>query len=398
MRRPNGQKKATQLGRLVREAGVEPAHHYWRTPLKRMRLPVPPFPQERRQRYYRFLFAQVLFLCGLNFFAMKFLIIQTAFIGDVVLATPLVEKLRRFFPNAEIDFLVRKGNERLLTGHPYLRKVLVWDKKKGKYKDAYRLVRLMRQEGYDWVVNCQRFAVSGLMTVLSGAKNTAGFDKNPFSFLFSRRLKHQFGTAQKPVHEVQRNLDLIEHLTDDSFERPRLYPSEVDCQKTKQLCPERRYVCIAPTSVWFTKQFPAHKWVELIKKIPDGDLVFLLGGKEDAEPCERILQMSEHSGVVNLAGKLTFLESAALMQGAFMNYANDSAPIHIASAVNAPIVEVFCSTVPRFGFTPLSDESFVIETTENLDCRPCGLHGRSSCPLGHFRCAESIDIGRFPVK
>ena len=328
---------------------------------------------------------------------MKFLIVQSAFIGDVVLATPIIEKLHRFFPDAEIDLLLRKGNERLLTGHPHLRKVLIWDKKQRKYKGLFHLARAIRRERYDWVINCQRFAASGLLTIFSGAKNTIGFDKNPFSFAFSRSVAHRFGTTEHPVHEVERNLLLIEHLTDPSFERPRLYPSEADAAKARSSTGGQRYVCIAPTSVWFTKQFPAHKWVELIGRIPTDYRVFLLGGKEDADDCEQIRQASNHPNTQNLAGKLSFLESAALMAGAAMNYANDSAPVHMASAVNAPIAAVFCSTVPAFGFAPLSGRSFVVETSAQLSCRPCGLHGRRSCPLGHFACAEGIGIDRFPA-
>lgn len=328
---------------------------------------------------------------------MKFLIVQSAFIGDVVLATPLVEKLRRFFPEAEIDFLLRKGNEKLLTAHPNIRRVLVWDKKQGKYKSLLNLAREIRAQRYDWVINCQRFAASGLLTIFSGARQTVGFDKNPFSFVFSRRVAHRFGTAQHPAHEVERNLQLIEHLTDSSFERPRLYPSKTDYEKALLLCQGHKYVCIAPTSVWFTKQFPAHKWVEMIERIPSDHRIFLLGGKEDIEPCEQIRMASGRSACQNMAGKLSFLESAALMEGAHMNYANDSAPIHIASAVNAPMVAVFCSTIPAFGFTPLSDRSYVIETHDALECRPCGLHGRKACPKGHFACAEGISAGDFPM-
>lgn len=329
---------------------------------------------------------------------MKFLIVQSAFIGDVVLATPLVEKLRRFFPDAEIDFLLRKGNEKLLTGHPHLRRVYIWNKKQDKYRGLFQLLRSLREERYDWVVNCQRFAASGLLTVFSGARNTAGFDKNPFSFAFSKRIPHRFGTKEHPLHEVGRNLKLIEHLTDRSLERPKLYPHPADYEKAQSLTGGRPYVCIAPTSVWFTKQFPAHKWVELTGKIPPDHLVFLLGGREDAGACEQIGAASgRRTTIRNLAGQLSFLESAALMQGAAMNYANDSAPVHIASAVNAPVTAVFCSTIPAFGFTPLSDRSIVVETTESLACRPCGLHGRRACPLGHFACAESIGVDAFPL-
>jgi len=337
------------------------------------------------------------FSLRLEIFPMKFLIVQTAFIGDVVLATPLVEKLRRFFPTAEIDFLLRKGNEKLLAGHPYIRKTMIWDKKKDKYRSLLRLIRDVRQERYDWVINCQRFGASGLLTAFSGAKHSSGFDKNPFAFLFSRKVPHQFGSKERPIHEVERNLKLIEHLTDNSFERPCLYPSESDNAKVAQLNSSEKYVCIAPTSVWFTKQFPAHKWAELINRIPADCQIFLLGGKEDIEPCENIRNMVEHPSIQNLAGKLSFLESAALMKNAAMNYANDSAPIHIASAVNAPMTAIFCSTIPAFGFTPLSDQSFVVETNEQLKCRPCGLHGKKACPLGHFACAESINVEKICI-
>lgn len=328
---------------------------------------------------------------------MKFLIIQTAFIGDVVLATPVIEKLRRFYPEASIDFLLRKGNEKLLSGNPNIRQVLVWDKRQSKYAGLAALVRRVRSERYDWVINCQRFAASGLLTALSGAKGRVGFRKNPFAFAFTRRVAHVYGSADRPVHEVDRNLALVEHLTDGSFERPRLYPSDADVAKAMALAANRTYVCVAPTSVWFTKQFPANKWLELLQRLPSDRLVFLLGAGSDVAACEAIRAALPRRPVENLAGKLSLLESAALMQGAVMNYANDSAPVHIASALNAPIAAVFCSTVPAFGFTPLSDRSVVVEVAEALPCRPCGLHGRRSCPKGHFACAERIDTADFPI-
>ncbi|GAB4496008.1 MAG: glycosyltransferase family 9 protein [Saprospiraceae bacterium] len=328
---------------------------------------------------------------------MKLLIIQTAFIGDVVLATPLIEKLHHFYPDAQIDFLLRKGNEALLTGHPKLRQVFVWNKKQDKYKGLFTLAKNIRKEEYDWVINCQRFAASGLLTMFSGAKNTVGFKKNPFSFAFTKRVAHEFGTGENPVHEVSRNLNLIEHITDSSFFYPKLYPSEADFEAMKKLTLGKPYVCIAPTSVWFTKQYPAHKWEELIRKIPFSYSIFLLGGQEDIRPCETIRTNAGRQDIYNLAGKLSFLQSAALMQGARMNYANDSAPIHIASALDAPIVAVFCSTIPAFGFAPLSKQSFIVETKQQLACRPCGLHGKKACPEGHFACAESITADSFPI-
>ena len=120
----------------------------------------------------------------------KFLVIQTAFIGDVVLATALLEKLHAYYPDATIDFLVRKGNEALLTGHPFLHQVLIWDKKQHKQKNLYSLLRRIRREKYDKVINVQRFAATGILTAFSGAKETIGFDKNPLSRFFTHRIPH----------------------------------------------------------------------------------------------------------------------------------------------------------------------------------------------------------------
>lgn len=326
---------------------------------------------------------------------MKILIIQTAFIGDVVLATALVEQLRRSLPDAVLDFAVRKGNESLLDGHPHLRQVWVWDKKHGKYRHLWALARQIRREQYDWVVNCQRFAASGLLAVASGTRVT-GFDKNPLSWFFAKRSPHRIGEPSPetgaPMHEVERNALLVRHLAQGPVENPRLYPAPKDYATAQAFADGQPYVCIAPTSVWGTKQFPAHKWVELIQRLPQHHKVFLLGGPGDHAACAQIQTAAGHPLVENLAGRLGFLASAALMQGAAMNYVNDSAPLHFATAMNAPVTAIFCSTLPAFGFTPRSTRSIVIETKIPLPCRPCGLHGQKSCPLGHFACAESIDI------
>jgi heptosyltransferase-2 len=319
----------------------------------------------------------------------KFLVIQTAFIGDVVLATGIIEKLHRFYPDAEIDFLVRKGNESLFLNHPFLHRLLVWDKKKNKYRNLLWILKEVRSNSYDVVINVQRFASTGFITVFSGARATIGFDKNPWSVFFRKKIKHRVTKGENIVHEIERNNDLIGDLTDGAPERPQLYPSSQDYQKVKQY-KHQPYICIAPTSVWFTKQYPKEKWIDFINLLPQHFQIYLIGAKDDIALCEEVKTSSQHSSVTNLAGELSFLESAALQQNAVMNYVNDSAPMHFASAVNAPVTAVYCSTVLEFGYGPLSDKSFVVQTTVPLDCKPCGIHGYMACPLGHFKCAYTI--------
>ncbi len=317
----------------------------------------------------------------------KFLIIQTAFLGDVVLATAVVEKLHRFYPDARIDFMLRKGNESLLAGHPFINNVLVWDKKNNKYSKLFSLLNQVRNERYDHVINLQRFAASGFITAFSGGKEKVGFDKNPLSFLFDKKFEHIIGTKEKPgVHEVARCLKLIEHITDNSFEKPKLYPTAEDQLKVQPYVVSE-YITISPASVWFTKQAPITVWTELINKNPN-NTYYLLGAPADVELCENIRKQCPGAKVTVLAGALTLLQSAALMKQAKMNFTNDSAPLHLCSATNAPVTAVFCSTIPEFGFGPLSDNSHIAETTEILDCRPCGLHGYSACPKGHFKCSH----------
>ncbi len=318
----------------------------------------------------------------------SFLIIQTAFIGDVILATSIIEKLHKFYPEAKIDFLLRKGNESLLNNHPYVSNLIIWNKKNKKYKNLFHVLDFVRKQKYDYVINLQRFASTGFVTAFSKAKNKIGFRNNPFSIFFTKRIKHVIKVG---THEVDRNNCLIKHITDEQSSRPKLHPSVLDFDNVSKY-KNTEYICIAPTSVWFTKQFPDKKWVEFINKLQSNLTVYLLGAKSDFDACEIIKNKCGNINVINLAGEISLIESAALINDAKMTYVNDSAPLHIASAMNSPTAAVFCSTVPEFGFGPLSDNSTIIQTHKNLSCRPCGLHGRKKCKKGNFDCANSIDI------
>jgi heptosyltransferase-2 len=306
-----------------------------------------------------------------------------------VLATGIVEKLHRYFPDAQIDFMLRKGNEGLLKDHPFLHEVLVWDKKNGKMKNLLKLLKYVRSRQYDKVINVQRFAATGLLTAFSGAKETIGFDKNPFSRFFTKRIKHVISDGALTRHEVERNNELIKDFTDDTIFKPGLHPSQADEEMVKTYQQEP-YITVSPASVWFTKMYPVEKWISFLNKLTQPYTIYLLGGPGDAGLADAIRQGLPGKKVVSLCGKLNFLQSTALMKKALMNYVNDSAPMHFASSVNAPVTAVYCSTLPSFGFGPLSDQRFVVEVEEPLPCRPCGLHGRAACPLGHFKCAYNI--------
>ena len=319
----------------------------------------------------------------------SFLIIQTAFIGDVILATSLVETIRKTLPDAQIDFVLRKGNESLLEGNPNIRNVFVWNKQEKKYANLSGLIREVRKNKYDTVLNLQRFASTGFITWRSKAAKKIGFKKNPLSLFYDVKIEHEI---DKGKHEIERNFDLIKAIGNFELCKPRLYPNQKDVEQVDALNITSKYVVMAPASVWFTKQLPMQKWVELIQKIPTDYSIYLIGGKADQNLLNNIITQSGSKNVYNVAGKLSLLASAHLMKSAKRTYVNDSAPMHLASAVNAPVTVFYCSTIPAFGFGPLSDQSTIVEVNEKLECRPCGLHGFQSCPKGHFDCGNKIVI------
>ena len=320
----------------------------------------------------------------------KFLIIQTAFIGDVVLATPLASALKEQYPESTVHFLVRKGNESLLENNPNVDRVLIWYKKKSKIINLFRLVRRIRKQKYDAVYNLHRYMSTGILTWLSGANRKLGFDKNPLSRYYTNKIKHKIPHEYQYgfVHEVQRNLQLLGKGV-PAIIRPQLYPSPADYDKAASLKSSRPYFIIAPGSVWFTKQWAIEKWQELLSWLPLEADVFLMGGPDDKDLCEQLSAF--HPSSRNIAGELSFLESTALMKDAERVFVNDSAPLHFASAINAKTTAIFCSTHPKFGFGPLADERKIVRMQDGVCCSS-GLHGHRKCPSGHFDCALKIRV------
>lgn len=317
----------------------------------------------------------------------KYLVIQTASIGDVILSTSIAEKLRAIDPACQIDYLIKKGNEGVFYGNMNINELFIWDKKKDKYKNLLTIIFQIQNEKYDAVFNLQRFFSSGMVTLFSGAKKTYGFKKNPLSLFFSKSFPHEY---KEDWHEINRNHQLIKHLTDEKPALPKLYPTKKDNAKMS-IHKTKPYLTITPASLWFTKQYPYEKWVEFLKALPPHLHVYFLGGPDDSSLCHQLIKESGYVNAMNFAGKLSFVESATLMKDALMNFVNDSAAQHIASSVNAKTTTLYCSTVASFGFGPLSEDAVIIETKETLKCRPCGIHGHQSCPEGHFKCGLNID-------
>ena len=305
------------------------------------------------------------------------LVIQTAFLGDVILTIPLLQALAE--RHGPVDVITTPGAASLIETHPAVRRVVKWDKKRG---GAWALGRELRSERYEHVYLPHRSVRSALIAKLTGAKERIGFADAP---VLSRALYTRTVPRDTTKHESERLLGLL------GSERPTADwgMTLTDSDKAKadtwmQANGVRDgFIALAPGSIWGTKRWPYYP--ELAKLLGERQVV-VIGGKDDAALAGAILAAAPNAK--NSAGQLSLRESAALIQRAAALVTNDSSPLNLATAVGTRALAIFGSTVPAFGYGPIRAGDRVAEIP--LDCRPCSSHGPQLCPLGHHRCMRDL--------
>ncbi|UCC80409.1 MAG: glycosyltransferase family 9 protein [Candidatus Zixiibacteriota bacterium] len=312
----------------------------------------------------------------------KIAVIQTAFPGDVILATPIFEALKDARPDSFLTAVVRPESHPLLRDNPYVDDILIFDKY-GRDKGLKGLIGISRLiKGADWAVIIQRYLRSALVAYLAGIKRRTGFDSSGFRFLYTETKPYR-----KDRHEVLRCLDLIDVVETERY-RPCIFITDETKLKTDRLFREEaimdEFAVATPGSVWATKRYPHYAdLIDMVKEEFGLDTV-LLGGADDVEVSKMIANGSRHKPF-NLTGKTDLLVSAEIISRSRIAFTNDSAPAHMAAAVKTPVIAIFGPTIPEFGFSPYSDISRVVDIGQ-LHCRPCSTHGSKKCPEKHFRC------------
>jgi heptosyltransferase II len=326
-------------------------------------------------------------------------VIQTAFIGDAVLTLPLVQAVRKKYPASTVDIVVTPKSKDLFVNHPDIREPIVFDKR-GRDKGIGGLLRMARHlqsRSYDLALIPHRSLRSAALALLAGIPARIGFDRSAGRLFLT-------GTAmyRKDLHEIDRNLSLLEAigLGHVARELPRLFPSEADRKKVDRLLIELEVgtldnlVAIAPGTIWNTKRWPKERFASLAVNLDEvGAEVVLIGGVEDEGICNEIRNLSSSSHVYDASGSLTLLQSAELIKRCRLLICNDSAPLHLATAVGTPVVAIFGATVPEFGFGPTGPMDVVVEI-KGLKCRPCTSHGGAKCPIKTFECMYEITQDR----
>jgi len=319
----------------------------------------------------------------------RILVIQTAFLGDVILMTPLIAALRKMYPKCEINLLINKAWADVISN--LVEAVIPIDKNSSRNKSngLKNLVNKLKGKNFDLAVIPHRSFRSAYMAKQAGIAHRIGFNKGGGKYLHTIRVDYP-----QLEYEGKRNLRLLAPLSDDQMvTKPFLKPSDDDYNVVNEIIKGRKlsdnkYIVIAPGSVWHTKRWYKNQYRSFITMLYEihGIDSFFIGSKDDRELCDKIALNSE----LNFAGQLTPLQSCALIKGSIFSISGDSAPAHMATAMNHRQVIIFGSTTSRFGFVA-ADENIRCAGID-LWCRPCTNHGRKSCPLirGNLRCLTEI--------
>lgn len=338
---------------------------------------------------------------------MASLVVQTSFLGDVVLATPLIAELAR---RGDVDVLTTLPGAHILANNPSIRNTLVYEKRdrdRGLF-GFMRTVRRVRHTGlygspppsagktrrpgnyYETAYLAQGSMRSALLTLAVGARHRIGFDTASGRAFYTERVRYD---ADRHHAERLWGLSMSDCADPPIPEqiRPKLYPGEDERRAVDRLLEDAGisgpYIALGPGSAWGTKRWPFYP--ELAVLVADQFPVVVVGGNGDVPHGDIVVAQLPPGRGFNAAGRLSLLAAAELIGRAAALVGNDSAPQHLASAMGTPTVTVYGPTIPDFGFGPLAPRSATVGLSD-LACRPCHRHGPAHCPLGHWRCMREL--------
>jgi heptosyltransferase-2 len=326
----------------------------------------------------------------------RILVVQTAFLGDVVLTTPLLAALQHHRPEAAITMLATPAGAALVAHHPALTRVLI-DDKRGRDRGiagVVRLARRLRAERFTLAIAAQKSLRTALVLRCAGIPRRIGFATAPAAALYTDRVPRPLDR-----HDRDRLLGLLAPLgiTDVTAElaAPRIAVDPGTAARAAALLAPhaaagRPLAAICPGSAWRTKRWPAAAFAALARALDaDGYRCLLFGGPDERALTAAVARDAD-GRAVDLGGTTDLPLLAAVMARVAVAITNDSAPMHVATAAGTPQVAIFCATVPAQGYGPLGPRAAVVE--RDLACRPCGRHGGDRCPRGTDDCMELVTV------
>lgn len=345
------------------------------------------------------------------------LVVQTAFLGDLLLSIPLLKKCRELWPQHKLALVCRKG-----LGDFFLKTHLVdqvFEIEKGKSDTYAQIVEHLRYVEVDNLISPHQSLRTAFFCTQIKAKHKIGFQKSWNFLIYSKRTQRdeQLPDAMRQLsllapEDANLASDLAQYVRDGKPYTPdahgklaappkwasmSLRHQVLELQDVYKSLQERfnlkgfnegKAVLLFPGSVWATKRWTEEGFIRTGKALQaKGFQVYVMGGPGEEALAEKVA--AEIPGSQSLAGKTKIIESAQLIARAALLIGNDSASTHLAAVCETPLVAVFGPTILEFGYRPWSAESFVVQR-EGLKCRPCGKHGHKVCPIKTHECMKSI--------
>ncbi len=330
----------------------------------------------------------------------RILLIKPSSLGDIVHALPVLAGLRRTYPEAHIAWLVGTGFTSLLEGHPLLDEVIPFDRKRyGQMVhrpsiawEFARFLTALRKRQFDLVIDLQGLVRSGFLALATGARHRVGFaDAREFAAAF---YTHRIKCGPRDLHAIDKNLHVARTLglPVDPPEFP-LGIRDAELDEARHLLASTlgqvppAFIAVIPGARWETKRWLPDRTAALITRLQHENFapIILLGGPDDRTLAAQILKKCP-TPPINLVGRTTLPQLAALLSLSSLVICQDSGPMHIAAALKRPLLALFGPTNPdRTG--PYSPTARVIALP--LDCAPCY---RRECPLHHHHCMKQLNV------
>lgn len=321
-------------------------------------------------------------------FYKKILIIKPSSLGDIVHSLPFLNSIRSCYPKAEIHWVVAKGFEGLLEGHPMIDKIIVINKDMWKkishtgktLKEVGQLMKSLSNEKYDLVIDLQGLLRSGIITLATRAPVRVGFSeaREGSRLFYNRKIK-----GGKDIHAVDRYMKVAGSLKCDTeniiFPFPLMKNNLNEIRNFKASFKD--YCVIVPGARWDTKIWNAHNFGKLTSLLSVKSVV--VGSRGDTGIAERVVAESEGKAV-SIAGKTSLRELIELMRSAKFVVSNDSGPMHIAAGFKVPVVAIFGPTSPiRTG--PYGKGHIIVNS--GAECAPCF---KKNCKS--MKCMEDVTV------
>jgi len=325
----------------------------------------------------------------------KIVVIQTAFLGDAVLTTPLIGALHERFPGSAISVLCTPEIADVFRNHPAVQETLMFDKRghERSWLKRWALIQRLKEQRFDMAIIPHRSLTSVMLAYLAQIPRRIGFTASQGRWFLTDVVPFTWG-----VHDVDRNLALlnvfgVQNPAGELWLKPQTDASERIQHRLQAagIAAEDSIVGINPGSVWATKRWLPEGFAAVADRLirEAHAKVIFIGGAKDKETMAKILSLMKETPL-NWVGETTLPELIATISRCRTFLTNDSGPLHIAVASHVPTVAIFGPTTKELGFFPYGSGHRVIE--KELSCRPCGLHGADRCPLGHFNCMKEITV------